>query len=271
MLVFAVAAAVLAFFGLKYIDSFQTDVSDGFERQETEESLADDYIDYLVKHASELDSQNSSPTENEGESEAETKEPETIGWFDENYLLGSDGNRWTPAYASGYLAFVLEYPNIKLRRGVYCASSYREIEKDFDMWMTVLYNPQMELGKTHLWILGHNSLTQDLSFNNVRQAKIGDTFMLYGTSGVYTYEVTDIFCEWRESVNEKYVTNMSLPNTYCYIATCGRDDMYLPDGTSTRYRDFIIKGELTSHISLTEYGELLLEDENKWRETTSEK
>lgn len=254
MIFLAVASVICCLVGWINISSYREQIDEGYERQDEEESIADDFIDYLFEQAESF----SGMTEG---ADKEEDEEAKITWTDDLYYNG-----WTPDYAKGYLAFVLEYPKIGLRRGVYCADTYAAIEEDFNMWMTVLYNPKMKLGETHLWIIGHNSLSQDLSFNRVRESEIGDIFYLYSYSGVYEYEVTDIFCEWRSAVNARYVTNMDIPDTVCYIATCGRDDIYLPDGTSTRYRDFILKGELVSHYSLTEYGELVIDEENEKRE-----
>ena len=65
-------------------------------------------------------------------------------------------------------------------------------------------------------------------------------------------------------MNRKYITDMSWGTDYCFLITCGRDDMYLPNGQSTRYKDFILQGELVKHYSLSEYGKLVLDKEKEW-------
>lgn len=258
------------------------EIEAGFERQDGEEEMADLYVRALLEHGEKIDNgedidigeilkkyletQPSDPGNGKNNSvpEKTTAAPPEITWTDDIYWTNHDGVMMTPDYATGYLAFVLEYPSIGIRRGVYCGDSYAEIMADVDKWMTVLFSPYMELGKTHLAIMAHNHLQQDLSFNNVRESKIGDHFYIYGKSGVYEYEVKDIFADWRTEVNRKYITDMSWGTDYCFLITCGRDDMHLPNGQSTRYKDFILQGELVKHYSLSEYGKLVLDKEKEW-------
>lgn len=265
------------YFGVNTIKAEREIIAEGYAKQETEENIADEYLNWLLENADKFDnayeaegsSGASETTAETTETDETAKETASLEWYDDAYYL-RDGILWTPDYATGYLAFVLEYPKIKVRRGVYCAATYRDIEKDFDNWMTVLYNPNMRLGKTHLWIIGHNSTMREMSFNGMVNAELGDVFYLYNYTGVYTYKVTEIFAEWRNNVNAKYIENPDIPNTVCYIATCGRDYMYDMNGNSTRYRDFVVKGELIDHISLTEYGKLVIDDENKWKSNLDE-
>jgi sortase (surface protein transpeptidase) len=269
LLLLAGTAGVLTGFSL--ITEEQKLIDEGYEKQETEEDIAEDYLKWLLENASKIEDRKGEAgtaiiPNGDGETEGT---PASLDWYDDVYFLNG-GVLWTPNYAQGYLSFVLEYPKIQVRRGVYCAPTYRQIDADFDRWMTVLYNPEMRLGKTPLFVIGHNSTMCGMSFNKMVDARLGDIFYLYNYTGVYTYKVTDIFAEGRTAAVQKYASDLTLPNTYCYIATCGRD--YMPDlnGNSTRYRDFIVKGELVEHISLTEYGKLVLDDENKWKSNLDE-
>ncbi len=281
LLLLTAVGGVMIIYGMNVNKEVQIETDAGYERQAGEEEIADVFIKYLIDHAEDVDSVNDRLNDLLSETDPNTGKPKQIErtdkdiempaakieWWDEQYWTNHDGVVVTPDYATGYLAFVLEYPAIGIRRGVYCDTSYAGIMADVDKWMTVLFSPKMELGKTHLVIMGHNHLAQNLSFNNVRNSKIGDHFTLYGTSGVYEYEIVNIFCEWRSSFNTKYVSDFTTwDNTDCFIATCGRDDMYLPNGQSTRYRDFVLHGKLVKHYTLSEYGKLLIEDENDWRD-----
>lgn len=272
---FAVSALLFAV-GLNKVQANKETINEGFERQHEEESLADLYIEYLMSLCEEgtADIGTIIDIPSRGEvahgsqisgdpSTEETEAPPVIEWYDDNYFQ-REGVTFTPDYAVGYLAFVLEYPKIQIRRGVYCAGSYAELNQDLDMWMTVLYNPLQRLGETHLAIFAHNSLTQDLSFNRVRESSIGDVFYLYGTSGIYEYVVTDIRCESRETVTNKYVLSEQDKNKV-FIATCGRDDIFTPDGNSTRYRDFVIEGTLHEKYPLSSYASLVIKTEADWQ------
>lgn len=271
-----VAGICLILHGLKQNREANREISAGFERQDGEEQIADLYIRALLEHGSEIDEGAEIDIgkllaeyqeDYSWDGEAQTDPAPSISWSDDIYWTNHDGVMMTPDYASGYLAFVLEYPSIGVRRGVYCADTYADIMADMDKWMTVLFSPYQELGKTQLTIMAHNHMEQNLSFNNVRNSKIGDHFFLYGKSGVYEYEVTDIVADWRTEVNRKYITDTSWGADYCWLVTCGRDDMYLPNGESTRYRDFILQGELVKQYSLSEYGKLVLQDEEHWKQS----
>ena len=112
---------------------------------------------------------------------------------------------------------------------------------------------------------GHNHTAQDLSFNNLKVASVGDEFILYRTGGVYRYEVTRILADWRSSVSKNYVDNMTISPDVCYIITCGRDNFPV-DGKGSRYKDFIVEGHLKEKLSLTEYAQEIYGEEEKWRE-----
>ena len=182
---------------------------------------------------------------------------------DPNYYQ-RNGITYTPDYAVGYLFCVLEYPKAGIRRGVY-SGDWADIYYDLDLWMTTAARPDYELGKTHMAIYGHNHTAQDLSFNNLKVASVGDEFTLYSTGGVYRYEVTRILADWRSSVSKNYVDNMTISPDVCFIITCGRDN-FLVDGQSSRYKDFIVEGHLKEKLSLTEYARQIYGEEEKWRE-----
>lgn len=244
---------------------------DAYRRQDTEESLADVFIRDLVEQA--LDE--SSLADDEGEfsssSDCETEtstavaNEETMATagddgvirmgstysFSDDTYYERDGVTYTPDYAQGYLMFVLEFPACEIRRGVY-GGTWDDIYHDLDIWMVTIAHPDMVLGETHISIYGHNHTSQNLSFNNLKAASVGDEFYLYARSGIYTYTVTNIFSEYRSSTTTKYVDDFSLGSDVCYIITCGRDN-FLINGQSSRYKDYIVEGHLSSVKSLTEY------------------
>ncbi len=295
-LISVVAAAYLLFFYNK----------DAYERQDIEESIADNFISDLLKIAeeskAEVDEENQDLSKPDrinipGAEKHDTAEalPGQITWRDEqsayasykrdllsdepegdDYLVKQqktyedpnyyqrNGVTYTPDYAVGYLLCVLEYPKAGIRRGVY-SGDWADIYYDLDLWMATSARPDYELGKTHMAIYGHNHTAQDLSFNNLRVASVGDEFTLYSVDGVYRYEVTRIFADWRSSVSKNYVDDMSISPDVCYIITCGRDN-FLVDGQSSRYKDFIVEGHLKEVLSLTEYAEEIYGEEKSWRE-----
>jgi LPXTG-site transpeptidase (sortase) family protein len=187
-----------------------------------------------------------------------------MGAFADDTYYERNGVTFTPDYAVGYLFCVLEYPNVGIRRGVY-SGTWDDIYDDLGLWMVTMARPDMELGRTHLAIYGHNHTSQNLSFNNLKNAAIGDSFYLYAESGIYTYEVADIFSDWRTDTTKKYVDDFSIGSDICYIITCGRDN-FLIGGQSTRYQDFIVEGHLTSKQLLSEYAQEQLEAERSWSE-----
>ena len=294
-LVCGVAAVYLLFFYNK----------DAYERQDIEESIADDFIADLIKSAIEekgkegeedhdtntirIDLNIGERPEKEagiqsvnqwrderseyatykrdiwasdyGDDEYVVKQAKT--YEDPNYYQ-RNGVTYTPDYAVGYLFCVLEYPKVGIRRGVY-SGDWADIYYDLDLWMATSARPDYELGKTHMAIYGHNHTAQDLSFNNLKVASVGDEFTLYSTGGVYRYEVTRILADWRSSVSKNYVDNMTISPDVCYIITCGRDN-FLVDGQSSRYKDFIVEGHLKEVLSLTEYAEEIYGEEKSWRE-----
>lgn len=278
---------------------------DAYERQDIEESIADDFIADLIKSAVEKNGKEDEEDDDtntiridlniEKRQEKEAGTQSINQWRDERSeyatykrdIWASDygddeyvvkqaktyedpnyyqrnGVTYTPDYAVGYLFCVLEYPKAGIRRGVY-SGDWADIYYDLDLWMATSARPDYELGKTHMAIYGHNHTAQDLSFNNLRVASVGDEFTLYSVDGVYRYEVTRIFADWRSSVSKYYVDDMSISPDVCYIITCGRDN-FLVDGQSSRYKDFVVEGHLKEVLSLTEYAEEIYGEEKSWRE-----
>ncbi len=241
-----------------------------YQRQATEESLADIFIKELIEQGLEEDESESASEEEYSytpdysvispstttmetasvDDDGVIRMGNTLDYSDDIYYE-RNGVTYTPDYAQGDLLFVLEFPSCGIRRGVY-GGTWDDIYFDLDIWMVTIAHPSMVLGETHISIYGHNHTSQNLSFNNLKSAQIGDEFYLYAYSGVYTYEVTNIFSEWRTSTTTKYVDDFSINSDKCYIITCGRDN-FLIDGQSTRYKDYIVEGHLTSKKTLTEY------------------
>lgn len=197
---------------------------EAFERQHTEEELADQYINYwkLIQQGKE-DQANKFLNQWKGE------EWEDLNWYTR------DGITFTPDYAQGFLECVLEIPSVKIRRGVY-SGTWEEIQYNLDIWMVTAARPDYEFGKTHYCIYGHNHTTQDLSFNRLKDVKVGETFTLTTEKKIYYYKVTNVFAEWRESVTTQYVDNFNLLKETCYIVTCGRNE--------NRYKDIVVEGVL---------------------------
>ena len=243
---------------------------EAYDRQEKEESLADDFINDLlagifdetleaeeVENSDETIQGTKAPGRNEPETEdtiLPTKELIIRDVINDDIYLEKNGITYTPDYAVGEIQFVLEYPACKIRRGVY-TGTWEEIAFDLDIWMATAARPDYKLGKTHICIYGHNHTSQNLSFNNLKNASYGDEFVLYAKNGVYFYEVTNIFCESRDGVSRKYIHNFNIDKDKCYIVTCGRDN-FLINGQSTRYRDFVVEGTLKKYMTLREYKEV---------------
>ncbi len=201
---------------------------EAFERQEIEESLADNYLEELYKRKSKKIS--------------EMEDESTNGWKDDIWYV-RNGTQYTPDYAKGTIQCVLEIPSVKIRRGVYCGS-WDDIYYNLDIWMVTAARPDYKLGITHYCIYGHNHTTQNLSFNRLKDVKKGEIFTLTSEEGIFTYQVSEVFSLWREEVTEQIVDNFNLSKEECYIITCGRGE--------NRYKDLIVKGILQSHYSIQE-------------------
>ena len=204
----------------------------GIERQKEDEKMASLFMEDLENGALETIT----------ETEVSYTDSE-LDYVDENYPTFG-GIKYTPEFAKGHVACVLEIPAIKMRKSVY-AGTQEEIQNDLDYWLTTQAHPYYVLGKTHYGIYGHNSTTQDLSFNRLKDVRIGDYFILTSPEYVYLYDVTDFFSDWRETVTRDIVDNFELPADKCYIITCGRNEY--------RYKDIVAVGTLRELYSLYEW------------------
>ena len=131
---------------------------------------------------------------------------------DDNYLVGADGTVYTPDFATGELMFVLEYEKLKIRRGVYGDGTWDAIKKNLDVWLLCPSSPYMVLGKTNMTIYGHNHLSQDLSFNNLKNAAVGDTVTIMGGDAL----TADALASWLGTINYEVVCMFSprIPRVY---------------------------------------------------------
>ena len=239
--------------------------SKGVKRQETEESLAAAYVEALLREDSQANTSDQSDRETTPVTSEELSETETtqtiseetqeettpvpskkseINDFEDPIYYQRGGVTYTPDYAKGYLDGVLEVPTAGIRRGAYCGTM-SDIIFDLDIWMVTVARPDYELGKTHYCIYGHNHPYQNLSFNRLRNVKVGDVFTYTTEDGVYIYDVTDYFAQWREMATTDYVDNFDLPYYKMYIITCGRGEFVC--------RDLLVEGTLRCIVPLEEY------------------
>ena len=243
---FTASLAVLIVFAVCFFNSSEMK---GLRRQHQEEELAEQFI---------RDASFREMERKETETEKEPTNPEIeesvpadqavqidLDYTDDNYEV-INGIRYTPDYALGTLDCVLEIPKIKMRRGIY-TGSVAEIQHDLDIWMATTAHTGYTLGETHYCIYGHNSPTQDLSFNKLKYVTVGDVFLLTTEDSVFLYDVTDFFPQWRELVKKDITDNFSISSDKCYIITCGRDEY--------RYRDILVEGTLRKRYSLKEWNE----------------
>ena len=261
------AACLAGYAGCLYMNP----ESEGVNRQNKEESLAQAYIQSLLSEKENETATLTMPTESEmkifseeassatalstSDLEKETEKTtekaekteieETTKWADPNYYV-RDGVTYTPDYAMGELLGVLEVDRAGIRRGVY-GGSWEAIAHDLDIWMATEARPDYEIGKTHFAIYGHNHTVQDLSFNRLKDVVPGDVFTYTTDKGVFIYDVTRFFADWRELVTRDYVDNFSIPADKCYIISCGRNEY--------RYKDIVVEGTLRCIVDLTDYAE----------------
>ncbi len=258
--IFGIAAVLVAGYACRL---YKNPEADARKRQQVEESIARSYLEQLKKDdAAKSDGSRNVLNETESE-ESETKgsdsrdtclfgtfaseslEEETMTprWDDKNYYV-RDGITYTPDSARGTLLGVLEVDYAGIRRGVY-GGTWEDIQYDLDIWMTTVARPDYELGKTHFAIYSHNHTVQDLSFNRLKDVVVGDVFTYTTKDGVYIYDVTRFFADWREIVTKDYVDNFSLPADKCYIISCGRNEY--------RYKDIVVEGTLRCVVSIADY------------------
>lgn len=284
---------------------YQNPESSGVKRQNTEESIAQAYIEALlsseetveeiedaIQESSFVEDSNAETSLFSDEDEIErtveqtstyeeTVEPpeelddeetiegtiedsfESTQWSDPNYYT-RDGITYTPDYAMGELLGVLEVDRAGIRRGVY-GGSWEAIQHDLDIWMVTEARPDYEIGKTHFAIYGHNHTVQDLSFNRLKDVVPGDVFTYTTDQGVFIYDVTRFFADWRELVTSQYVDNFSISGDKCYLISCGRNEY--------RYKDIVVEGTLRCVIDVKEYSKrpsyYKYKYEGKTEETTS--
>lgn len=230
--------------------------SDAVKRQNTEESLADAYLESVYRETSAsgegTEETNSEETFGEngisGDAEAsgEVELPSaTAAFTDENYY-SRDGKTYTPDYAQGIMLGVLEIEPCKIRRGVY-SGTWEDIQHDLDIWMVTAARPDYVLGETHMAIYGHNHPTQDLSFNRLKELQVGDVFTFTVNNLVYVYDVAEFIADWRDIVTRDIVDNFELPATDLYVITCGRGEYAC--------KDIVYRGRLRGKVNIRAYAE----------------
>ncbi len=231
-----------------------------YDEQDEQESIADNFLEYLKEKGKEEESEaggvinidvtqpdvtepetNISAEETQKQTEPETLTPSTIedgvkyivteAKYSDDAYYQRGGQTFTPDYAAGHLFCVLEYEKLGIRRGVY-SGTWADRDTNLDRWITNLANPYMLLGYTSITIEGHNHTAQNLSFNAVKDAAIGDIFMLYSDgadgseAGVYVYRVTDIYIMTRDLTRVALINDLtSHDSETCFITTCGRDNI----------------------------------------------
>ena len=250
-------------FSLFFVRKLLHPQEEAFRRQKTEEAFAEAYLDALLKEGPE--DTPAAVKDTAGRSRAVytfvpvlfEEDVSSIPFSAASYALrfassGSldspaaftddvyytlQGITFTPDYARGHIDCVLEYPseNVRIRRGVYTGTE-EEIEHDLSVWMVTAARPDYVLGKTHYVIFGHNTDTQDLSFNRLKNACLGDVFTLTGTLGVFEYKVTKIAFLSREKAASDIVDDFGHPSSKCFILTCA--------GGAHSGEDLVVEGTL---------------------------
>ena len=226
LLLTAASAVMLAASFILSLDTLK-----GIRRQRQEAAVIEEYL----KNYSASVRENGADHPRETATETAPGVPSVSTEVIDDRYYSRDGVTYTPDFAKGTLDSVLEIPCISLKRGVYTGSR-SEIEYDLSIWLTTVSSPEIKLGETHYAIYGHNHLVQDLSFNRLKDVRIGDRFTLTKEDRIYAYRVTDILADWRNSGRKKYATNMNQDPSLCFIFTCGRGH-WLLNGQSTRYKD----------------------------------
>lgn len=257
---------------------------EAYKRQEIEESLAEEYIEYVLENRENTEASSkeayiieteeaSAETEisvsaesyidDEGVKHIEVIQKHNDGildFNDDNYYVGKDGTRFTPDYAAGSLFCVLSYPKCKIKRGIY-SGTWEDRDRNLDMWIPNLANPFMNFDYTHITIEGHNHTSQNLSFNALNKSETGDEFYLVSDKGIYVYQVADIYSMSRDCVRKKLINDLTLGADKCFIVTCGRENFLVNhyrdfdyqnkkwidsyfSNKSSRYYDYVVEGNL---------------------------
>jgi len=271
-------AVVLTGAGVYSFSTSEREVEQGYVRQHMEEDVAGEFIDVLLENSPEDFTEN---TESGDETQNREKIitftdvnghtktkilPNTPTFLLEDYTSYGDDNyhSLTPEYASGEFKFVLEIPDIGLKRGVYGSDDPAKIEADLAMWMLVLMDTEQELGVTNIAIAGHDSLNEDLSMNRLVDIESfnyigeGHNIYIYSYEGVYIYRIEEFFDAAREEGRSSYGYTTALDVRDLYIFTCGRDINQNPTQIKDhRYKDIIVHAVLSDILTWREYREIL--------------
>ncbi|MCR5743801.1 MAG: hypothetical protein K6F92_08820 [Lachnospiraceae bacterium] len=268
-------ALVLMAIGICKTSAAKMEVEEGYVRQHEEENIADRFIEELMENA--IDEQNTTQSGDETQNrdriirftgaDGQTKTkilPNTPTFVLEDYSSYGDDfyHSLTPEYASGEFKFVLEIPDIGLKRGVYGSEDPAKIEADLAMWMLVLMDTGQELGVTNIAIAGHDSLNEDLSLNRLVDIETfdyigeGHNIYIYSCEGVYIYQIEEFFDAARAEGRASYGYTTDLDVSDLYIFTCGRDINQNPSQIKNhRYKDIIVHAVLTDVLTWREYRE----------------
>lgn len=237
-IIFGILSGVLAVLAGICIYGILVPEPEGLRRQRAEEELAERYLQMLSGNTK---TETQEGTENRTEKGTEAAfsegnaalrnpssgsagaEEDPYPDFEDDAWYMRDGTVYTPDYAKGVIACVLEIPkpSVRIRRGVYTGTE-EEIAYDLSIWMVTQARPDMIPGKTHYVIYGHNHTVQDLSFNRLPNLECGDEFTLTCPRGRFRYLVTEIRYLTRESVARDLADNFSLDKSLCFIVTCAR-------------------------------------------------
>ncbi|MBR0086773.1 MAG: sortase [Lachnospiraceae bacterium] len=152
----------------------------------------------------------------------EIDEPDLTGlpspytdWFTDR------GITYTPDYARGKIMGVLQIPAIDISRGVY-GGSWEDIRHDLSIWMITSARPDYIPGETHFVIYGHYHEVQNLSFNRLHELKTGDSFTFTTKRETISCVIHRIYALSREEVRDQITDNFSLPAGRIYLVTCGK-------------------------------------------------
>ena len=223
-------ALVLMAIGICKTSAAKMEVQEGYVRQQEEEDIAGRFIEELMENV--CDEQNISRSGDETKNrrkiitftgtDGQTKTkilPNAPTFVLEDYSSYGDDfyHSLTPDYASGEFKFVLEIPDIGLKRGVYGSDDPAKIEADLSMWMLVLMDTGQELGVTNIAVAGHDSLNEDLSLNRLVDIETfdytgeGHNIYIYSCEGVYIYRIEEFFDAARAEGRASY--GYTLPGT----------------------------------------------------------
>ena len=275
--------ALIAFGGvIAFMDD--RELREGYERQQREEISARDFIDCMISYSNSAGSDGAvtAPRPGYESDERIEKRSKVVSYIDKggeeitkvlvtgptfdltDYRLYGDDNyhSLTPEYAKGEFRFVLSIPDCGIMRGVFGSCDPAVAEADLEMWMVVLMDGAQEPGVTGISIAGHDSVSEDLSFNRLVDIETygytgeGHDIILYTYDGVYFYQIESLFDAPRSEGRRDYGYRADLPAQDIYIFTCGRDIAQNPTQIKNhRYKDIIVHGVLYDVMSWAEYRE----------------